>query len=203
MFGLLSFLDVLIKPEILMHGLLLTSPCQGMANRTTGVQDSHHAKEKIPDLLSLLRYIHNWGHNILWQYTLIFMLDLSLLPLCCWLLQVAEHIYYPYYPFEAQLIYITRSTWRKVLTSPPFPAWQKGLDTVSPWRNPISCMATPEGRAAPLHWWQNSLPSCHSSIHGLFLIFLPVLQETASYQREKVLREDGWFIVQRALQTQS
>lgn len=87
-FKLKNLLVVIIKPEILMNGFLLTSPCQGMADSITRVQGSHHAKEKkkIPDLLSLLHYICNWGCSILWQYTQICVFDLPLLPLCCWLL---------------------------------------------------------------------------------------------------------------------
>lgn len=196
----MSLLVILIKPEILMNGFLLTSPRQGMADSITGVQGSHHAKEKkIPDLLSLLHYICNWGCSILWQYTQICVLDLPLLLPCCWLLQVTGlTASYSYYSFKSQLTYITRTTWRKALTVLPFPAWQKGLtvfhlgETPFPARLPLRTeqLLCTDGKTAFLQ----------SSRYTL--IFPAVLWDMASHQRETALREDGWFIVQRALQTE-
>lgn len=127
---------------------------------------------------------------------------ISLCFLCCWLPQVTESISYPYYTFKAQLTRITRTTWRKASAVPPFPAWREGADHVSAWRNPIPCTATHDDRAAPLHWWHNSLPSSHP----IFLHICGFSQQFSGrwfLMTGAALREDGWFIIQRATNTAS
>lgn len=180
-----------------MQALVLKSPCQGTAN-----EGSLHTKEEkkkwtcFPFSTTYIIESTVFSDNTVKPVSLI-----SLCFLCCWPPQVTESISYPYYTSKAQLTHITRTMWRKASTVPPCPVWHEGADHVSPWRNPIPCTATLDDRAAPLHWWQNSLPSCHPLVLPI-CGFSQLFSGRWFLMTGAALRENGQFISFEELQTQ-
>jgi len=111
------------------------------------------------------------------------MLTLSLLPLCCWLPQVT--------------VLLTPT----VLLKLNLPISQQPLG--ERLRLCLPFLAKPPLRTEQLLCTdgKTAFPPV-TLLYIDFFIFSAGLQEKASHQWEPVLKEGGWFIIQRALQTQ-